>query len=167
MTGYNRICNSSYIESKSQSTCMLYSVQVFLYKVTGCLWNYCVKYFLIWHFSKVSIAWSNLFFIKNKNDNFLQIFMDFICCVCGEIKHIEASRSSSLSLLSSGRSERPMNPIFSLLCFFLEFPTSIIQSKSLCLGLPMPFLPSSLPSIMSLYRESPLMICPIQFSVLF
>src|SRR6218665_1544597 len=52
-----------------------------------------------------------------------------------------------------------------MLCIFLEFlyPSSIIQFMSFCLGLPLPLLPSILPSIISLCRELPLRMCPIQF----
>src|SRR6218665_1506524 len=43
------------------------------------------------------------------------------------------------------------------------YPFFIIQSMSFCLGLPLPIFPSILPSIISLCRESPLMMCPDQF----
>src|SRR6218665_3227201 len=41
--------------------------------------------------------------------------------------------------------------------------SSIIQSISFCLGLPLPLFPSILPSIISLCRKLPLRMCPIQF----
>src|SRR6218665_392882 len=47
---------------------------------------------------------------------------------------------------------------FSLSC---PYPSSIIQSLSLCLGLPL--FPSILPSIISLCRDLPLRMCQIQF----
>ena len=43
------------------------------------------------------------------------------------------------------------------------YPSSIIQSMSFCLGLPLPLFPSILPSIISLCRELPLRMRPIQF----
>src|SRR6218665_2289866 len=43
------------------------------------------------------------------------------------------------------------------------YPSSIIQSMSFCLGLLLPILSSILPSIISLYRELPLRMYPIQF----
>src|SRR6218665_1490645 len=43
------------------------------------------------------------------------------------------------------------------------YPSSIIQYMSFCLGLPLPYLPSILPSIISFSIESPLRMCPIQF----
>src|SRR6218665_258487 len=46
---------------------------------------------------------------------------------------------------------------------FFPCPSSIIQNMSFCLGLPLPLFPSILPSIISLCRELPLKICPIQF----
>src|SRR6218665_187862 len=48
---------------------------------------------------------------------------------------------------------------------FLSFlyPSSIIQSISFCLGLPFSLFLSILPSIISLCKESPLVMCPIQF----
>src|SRR6218665_1201007 len=49
--------------------------------------------------------------------------------------------------------------------FSLSFqhPSSITQSMSFCLGLPLPLFPSILPSIISLCRELPLRMCPMQF----
>src|SRR6218665_1683377 len=58
--------------------------------------------------------------------------------------------------------------LFSMLCLFLEFPVSvlqcsIIQSMSFCQGLPLLLFPFILSSIISLCRELPLGMCPIQF----
>jgi len=47
--------------------------------------------------------------------------------------------------------------------FCFHYPSSIIQFMSFCLGLPLPLFPSILPSIISLCRELPLRMCPIQF----
>src|SRR6218665_949871 len=44
-----------------------------------------------------------------------------------------------------------------------QYPSSINQSMSFCLGLPLPLFPSILPSIISLCRELPLRMCAIQF----
>src|SRR6218665_232659 len=44
-----------------------------------------------------------------------------------------------------------------------QYPSSIIQSMSFCLGLPHPLFPSILHSIISLCRELPLGMGPIQF----
>src|SRR6218665_690996 len=55
------------------------------------------------------------------------------------------------------------------LCAFslsFQYPYSITQSMSVCLGLPLPLFPSTLPSIISLSKELPRRICPIQFSCL-
>src|ERR1700733_14073078 len=43
------------------------------------------------------------------------------------------------------------------------YPSSIIQSKSFFLGLPLPLLSSILPSIISFCKELLLNTCPIQF----
>src|SRR6218665_2508009 len=44
-----------------------------------------------------------------------------------------------------------------------QYPSSIIQSMSFCLGLPLPLFPSILSSIISLCRELPLRMYLIQF----
>jgi len=54
---------------------------------------------------------------------------------------------------------------FSRCCAFalsFLYPPSIIQSMSFCLGLPLCLFPSILPSIISVCRELPLRMCPIQ-----
>src|SRR6218665_972249 len=68
---------------------------------------------------------------------------------------------SSLGDMPPGRSKCPTTPIFSMLCPFLEFPVSILHHQVHEL-LSRPFS-SSLPSIISLCRELPLRMCPIQF----
>src|SRR6218665_35527 len=44
-----------------------------------------------------------------------------------------------------------------------QYPSSIVQSMRFCLDLPLPLSPPLLPSIISLCRELPLTMCPIQF----
>jgi len=73
--------------------------------------------------------------------------------------------TSSLGDLPSGRSKFQRLHSSRCCAFSLSFryPSSIIQSMRICLDLPLPLFPSILPSIISLGRELPLRICPIQF----
>jgi len=77
--------------------------------------------------------------------------------------HLACVVPSSLSSLPSGRSRLPMAPRFLMLSYFIKFayPWAIIQSSNVCLGISP--LPSILPSSISLWSGSPLIICPIQF----
>jgi len=67
---------------------------------------------------------------------------------------------------SDFRSKCPTTPLFSIFCHFLEFSVSVLHHpvhELLSIGLPLSLVPSIFPSTISLYRELPLRMCPIQF----